>query len=207
MLKKLPLYLLLLIVSYPAGAAKNILIVGDSLSAGYGIAIEKSWVNLLQKRLGNEYSVQNISISGNTTSNGLASLPEALKLYSPVLTVIELGGNDGLRGLPLKTIKTQLAQMIELAKKSQSKVLLLGVRLPPNYGPEYTHKFHLMYTELGATYKISVVPLFLKGVDDDPILMQPDGIHPVSEAQLKMLDNTWECLEGILSDLTGKFCG
>jgi acyl-CoA thioesterase-1 len=209
MLKKLLPSLLLclsLLGVKTAFAAKNILIVGDSLSAGYGIPTGEGWVALLQKRLGSEYTVQNVSVSGHTTSNGLASLPQALEEYHPVVTIIELGGNDGLRGIPLATIQSQFSTMIELAQKNKSKVLLLGVRLPPNYGPEYTQKFQKIYSDLGKKYSISVVPLFLKNIDTNPKLMQADGIHPVAAAQPLMLDNVWSCLEPLLNNKSQKIC-
>jgi acyl-CoA thioesterase I len=182
----------------PASAAKNILIVGDSLSAGYGIPTEQGWVALLQKRLGKNYTVQNNSISGDTTSNGLANLPQELDRHKPIVTIIELGGNDGLRGIPLAAIQSQLASMIKISQQKNSKVLLLGVRLPPNYGQAYTKKFQAIYTDLGRKYNIAVVPLFLKNIDDNPKLMQADGIHPVMEAQQMMLDNVWVYLEPLL---------
>lgn len=187
-----------LLAACPAIAAVNILIVGDSLSAGYGIETDKSWVALLQQRLKKQATVHNISISGHTTSNGLADLPKALEQYKPDLTIIELGGNDGLRGIPLATIQSQLGDMVALAQKNKSKVLLLGVRLPPNYGPDYTQKFQAIYIALGKQYNVPVIPLFLKGIDDNPKLMQADGIHPVTEAQPKILDTVWASLKPLL---------
>lgn len=182
--------------------AKNtILIVGDSLSAGYGIELKQSWVNLLQKRLSEDkydYKVVNISASGSTTSNGLAKLPHALKKYQPHVTIIELGANDGLRGLDITVIKNNLTQMIQLAKAANSKVLLIGIRLPPNYGAAYTQQFQAIFPELGKQHQVSVIPLFLAKVDENPIFFQPDRIHPTAAAQNQMLDNVWVALKGML---------
>ncbi len=172
------------------------------MSAGYGINPQKGWVMLLQQRLQEkkyDAAVINASISGDTTSNGLTRLPDALKQYHPNIVIIELGGNDGLRGLPLFVIKNNLDSMITLAKDAGSQVLLLGVRMPPNYGPDYTQSFQKIFTSLANKESISVVPLFLKSVDDHPNLMQSDGIHPKEEAQTILLDNVWPMLEKMLS--------
>lgn len=182
-------------------AAEKILVLGDSLSAGFGIEVKQGWVNLLQQRihkLGYDYHVVNASISGNTTSNGLARLSHALTSYKPAITIIELGGNDGLRGLDPKLIKKNLAVMIEKAQQNNSKILLLGLRLPLNYGPAYDEQFKVLYQNLSQHYQISLVPLFLAGIDDKPALMQNDGVHPLAAAQAKMLDNVWTKLQPLL---------
>jgi acyl-CoA thioesterase I len=193
--------LLLWFFTLPVFADNSILVIGDSISAGYGINLQQGWVSLLQQRLIQQkfiYHVINASVSGDTTSNGLARLPQALKHYHPQITIIELGGNDGLRGLQISTIRANLQRMIMLAKKSQSKVLLLGVRLPPNYGLLYTQRFQNMFTDLAAHHAISVVPFFLKNIDDNAALMQADGIHPTVAAQIIMLNNMWPSLQQML---------
>lgn len=200
-MKKFLVLLILCLFTLPVMAEKTILIMGDSLSASHGFEPKNSWVTLLGKRLQEEkydYRVVNLSVSGNTTSNGLAALPTALKKYNPAITIIELGGNDGLRGLLPAVVKKNLQRMITLAKQSESKVLLLGVRLPPNYGPAYIEQFQQIFTGLGKEENISVVPLLLKGVDDNPALMQADGVHPVSGAQKVILENIWLVLKGML---------
>jgi acyl-CoA thioesterase-1 len=193
--------LLLCFFTLPVFAENSILVIGDSISAGYGITPKQGWVSLLQQRLIQQkygYYVVNASMSGDTTSNGLARLPQALKDHHPQITIIELGGNDGLRGLQIPTIRNNLQRMIMLAKKSRSQVLLLGVRLPPNYGLLYTQRFQHIFTDLAAQNAVSVVPLFLKNVDDDSVLMQADGIHPTIKAQMIMLNNMWQVLEKML---------
>jgi len=195
--------LLLCLFTVPILAKNTILIVGDSISAGFGIDPQKGWVMLLQQRLQEKkyaYQVVNSSISGDTTSNGLNRLPAMLQQYHPQITIIELGGNDGLRGLPLNVIKQNVASMISLAKKAGSKVLLLGVRLPPNYGPQYTQLFRQLFVNLAKEESVNLVPLFLNHVDDNPQLMQVDGIHPKEEAQVILLNNVWPILEKLISD-------
>lgn len=175
--------------------------MGDSISAGYGIDVKQGWVELLKQRLKEnkyDYEVVNTSISGDTTSNGLAQLPAALKQYKPVITIIELGGNDGLRGLKSSIIKANLERMIRLAKNASSKVLILGVRLPPNYGPEYTKAFQNIFISLAKRKDVVVVPFFLKKIDEDTSLMQSDQIHPTAAAQIILLDNMWPVLQGML---------
>lgn len=192
---------LLFLFSNTAFAAERILIIGDSLSANYGIETKQGWVNLLQLQLqktGYRYEVINASISGDTTSNGLARLPSALKQFQPQIVIIELGGNDGLRGLQIKTIANNLGQMINLAQQHNAKVLLLGLRIPPHYGPVYTQQFQAMYLKLANDHHISLVPLFLSGVDNQEKLMQADGIHPATAAQTILLENVWQKLKALL---------
>ncbi len=192
---------MLWLFTLPAFAENTILIIGDSISAAYGLNIDQGWVMLLKQRLQEKnynYRVINASISGDTTSNGLARLPVALKQYQPVITIIELGGNDGLRGLSLDIIQKNLQQMIMLAKTAGSKVILLGVRLPPNYGPAYTQQFQQLYLTLAEKNKINVVPVFLRGVDENAALMQTDGIHPTATAQAMLLDNMWPVLRNMI---------
>lgn len=200
-MKKSLLLLLLLFFTLPTFAKKTILIVGDSLSAGYNITLEKSWAMLLKQRLQDQhydYDVINVSISGNTTSNGLAQLPKAIEQHTPHIVIIEVGGNDGLRGLQLEIIKNNLQTMITLSKKNNAKVLLLGVRLPPNYGPAYTQQFQAIFSQLAKKNNISVVPLFLNSIDENNDLMNTDRIHPNEKAQSIMLDNVWPTLKPML---------
>jgi len=200
-MKKFISALLVCLFTLPVFANNSILIIGDSLSAGYGIDTNLGWVNLLRNKLqqnGYHYDVINSSISGDTTSQGLARLPGALKQFKPQITIIELGGNDGLRGLPIATIKNNLNQMISLIKKTNSHVLLIGVRLPPNYGLAYTNQFHQLFVSLAQQNKISIVPFFLQNIDQDYSLMQADHIHPIAKAQSAMLNNIWPTLEKLL---------
>lgn len=175
--------------------------MGDSLSAGYGIDLEQSWPSLLQKKLQTDnypYRVVNDSISGNTTSNGLARLPQALKKNHPVITIIALGGNDGLRGLQITVIERNLNEMIKLAKESGSKVLVIGLRLPPNYGPAYTQAFENIFSDLEKRSDIAVIPFFLQDVDIDEGYFQSDRVHPTAKAQTKILNNIWPKLQPML---------
>lgn len=183
-------------------ASKTILVLGDSLSAEYGIARGAGWVSLLEKRLQEERidaRVVNASISGETTSGGRARLPALLKQHQPTVVVIELGGNDGLRGLPVNAAQTNLREMIRASHQAKARVLLVGMRIPPNYGREYTERFFAMYANLAREHKTALVPFFLDGVAEKPELFQPDRIHPTAEAQPVMLDNVWPKLQPLLA--------
>ena len=171
---------------------------GDSLSAAYGIAVDKGWVNLLQEKLGDDYKVVNGSISGETSAGGLTRLPEALKTHQPAYVLLELGANDGLRGIDLPTMRSNLEQMVKLAQAAKAKVVLIGIKLPPNYGTTFTDKFDAVYTDLAKEYELPLVPFLLAGVAEDWDLMQADGLHPTAEAEPKVLDNVWAVLEGVL---------
>jgi acyl-CoA thioesterase-1 len=200
-MKKIFLCFLLYLFTVPIFAKNAILVVGDSLSSGYSLQPNEMWITALKERLAEHsyhYDVINISVSGNTTSNGLASLPHALETHHPEITIIELGGNDGLRGLQLTQIKKNLQEMITLAKNANSKVLLLGVRLPPNYGQAYTEQFSAIFVDLAKENDVAIVPLFLNGVDDQPNMMGPDRIHPTAKAQSILLDNVWGELKNLL---------
>jgi acyl-CoA thioesterase I len=180
-----------------------ILIIGDSLSAGYGIKTEESWPHLLQKQLSEQnhiHRVINDSISGNTTHNGLSRLSNSLQQHQPHIVILQLGGNNGLRGLSLKQMRNNLIQMIEQIQAQNAKLLLLGIKIPPNYGAAYTERFEAIFTELAQQYTLAFEPFFLAGVADNPELMQNDGIHPNSAAQSVMLDNVWRVLEPLLLD-------
>jgi len=185
-----------------AGAATpTILVLGDSLSAAYGIPAEQGWVNLLQRRLaenGFPHRVVNASISGDTTSGGLSRLPAALAREHPALVVLELGANDGLRGQSLDAMADNLARMIELSQQAGARVALAEMRIPPNYGPAYTQKFQWVFGDLAARHDIVLIPFLLDGVAGDRTLIQDDGLHPSAEAQPQILDNVWPALEPLL---------
>ena len=175
--------------------------MGDSISAGYGIQRDESWVELLSRSLSQaEYPhvVVNGSISGETTGGGLARLPQALDTHSPEVVVIELGGNDGLRGYPTDLVRSNLKQMVELSLARDAKVLLVGMQIPPNYGPRYTEAFFSMYEGIADETGVPLVPFFLEKVALTPGLMQSDGIHPTAEAQPLLLETLWDYLEPLL---------
>jgi acyl-CoA thioesterase-1 len=178
-----------------------ILILGDSLSASYGIHLEQGWVARLQERLkskGYPYQVVNASISGETTRGALARLDTLLDAHEPEIVVVELGGNDGLRGLSLSEMQQNFSQIIEQSQQSGAQVLLVSMRLPPNYGPTYTERFQKLFAELGNKYEIAIAPFILRGIATRLELMQSDGIHPRPEAQALMLDNIWPALIPLL---------
>jgi len=193
--------LLALAAAAPAAAAGGVLVFGDSLSAGYGVASGRGWVDLLEARLreqGIGLQVVNASVSGETTQGGVTRIDDALARHRPAVVVLELGGNDALRGLPLERTKRNLAEMVRRARAAGARVLLLGMRIPPNYGPEYTRRFEALYRELHEALGVAFVPFFLDGVALDAALMQDDGIHPTAAAQPRMLDNVWPALEPLL---------
>ena len=195
----------LLALEANAAPVPSILVVGDSLSAGYGIELRDGWVTLLQQRLtrqGYPHAVVNASISGDTTSGGRARLAAALKRHRPRIVILELGGNDGLRGLSLRETRANLEAMIKSAQTAGAQVLLVGIHLPSNYGPEYTGKFHAIYRDLARARNTALVPFLLEGVALTPGLMQPDGIHPRAAAQPRLLDNVWPYLEPLLKPET-----
>jgi len=178
-----------------------VLVVGDSLSAGYGVAVDATWVALLQRRLaaqGYGYRVVNASISGDTTGAARARLPRALELHKPAIVILELGGNDGLRGLPVRTVRENFEFLIEHSQAAGAKVVLVGMRMPPNYGAAYADAFHALYGELASHYGTPLVGFFLEGVALDDKLMQADGIHPTAAAQPRLLDNLWPVLSPVL---------
>ncbi len=180
---------------------KTLLVFGDSLSAAYGIDSRKGWVALLQEKLAEthpEWHVVNASISGETTAGGLSRLPEALETHNPDLILLQLGANDGLRGLPLKGMKGNLSQMIALSKQHDTNVLLFEMRIPPNYGPLYGQRFQKVFSELAVQHEILLVSFFLNGVAGQAGLNQSDGIHPKAVAQRQLLKNVWAHLEPML---------
>ena len=175
----------------------TVLVVGDSLSAGFGMDLDRTWVSLLEARLQEEgygYRVVNASISGDTTGNGLRRLPRALKLHQPEIVIIELGGNDGLRGLPVSVMQDNLRQMIEKSEAAGAMVVLAGILIPPNYGEDYASDFAAVYPTLAAEYQLPLIPFFMDGVALDRTMMQDDGIHPNENAQPVLLENVWEVL-------------
>lgn len=176
--------------------------MGDSLSAGYGIAIETGWVNLLQQRLraqGYPHTVVNASISGETTAGGLARLPAALDTHQPEIVLIELGANDGLRGLSLKTLRANLTRLLELSQKAGAQTVLFEMRIPPNYGPAYTAEFQTAFAHVARARRNVLVPFFLAPIALDPTSFQDDGIHPTAAVQPLLLDAVWPHLKPLLA--------
>ena len=202
------LVLLMLIAASAASASATpadtpvILVFGDSISAGFGLArVEQGWVALLQTRLkeqGYGYQVVNASVSGETTAGGLARLPRALMLHQPKIVILELGGNDGLRALPIAQMRANLVHMIDLSAAAGAKVLLLGMRMPPNYGPDYTEQFRSCYVEVARDEKLPLVPFLLNDIALSLNLMQADGVHPNELGQPKLLANVWPSLMPLL---------
>lgn len=180
-------------------ANTTLLVFGDSLSAAYGIPVQQGWVNLLAQKLENRnIQVINASISGETTSGGLTRIATTLAQHKPTIVVLELGANDGLRGLPVKQMEQNLAAIIRASQQAGAKVLLLGMKIPPNYGPQYTRDFSNTYTALARQFKTGLVPFFLEGVAGNPALIQQDGLHPTAEAQPKLVENVWAVLRKML---------
>lgn len=188
-------------VAAPAHARPTILIFGDSLSAGYGLPQRTGWVTLLERRLaddGHDARVVNASISGETTVGGKNRIERTLRQHRPDIVIIELGANDALRGARLEDIRRHLSAMIELTKRYNAKVLLVGMRIPPNYGRKYTEGFHSLYTEVARQHDVALVPFMLDGFADQRELFQHDGIHPVAAAQPRVLDNIYPALQRLL---------
>ncbi|MDK1394776.1 arylesterase [Pseudomonas protegens] len=182
-------------------AAGTVLIVGDSISAAFGLDTRQGWVALLEKRLkdqGFTDRVVNASVSGDTSAGGQARLPALLAEHKPEVVILELGGNDGLRGQPPRQLQQNLASMIDSSQAQGAKVLLLGMQLPPNYGVRYTQAFSQVYSQLANEKKVALVPFFLDGVGGHPELMQADGLHPAAAAQGKLLENVWPTLKPLL---------
>ncbi len=201
MMKKLLLSTLLLLLLPAAQGAPRILVLGDSLSAAHGMAQKEGWVSLLQQRLQREgypHRVVNASISGETSSGALARLPRELDIHAPHIVLIELGGNDGLRGLSLEALEANLAAMIEMVLDRGAKPLLIGMRLPPNYGPAFTGRFAALFPALARRYNIPLAPFLLEGLASKRAFFQADGIHPNAAAQPLMLENVWSRLRELL---------
>ena len=182
--------------------AKTVMVLGDSISAGYGIEPQQAWVNLLQKRLDQQYPKQhkvvNASVSGETTSGALARLPKLLQTHKPNVVVIELGGNDGLRGQPPLMIQKNLAQLIQQSQKANATVVVLGMKMPPNYGTAYSKAFENNYKVVSQQYKVKLLPFFLEGVAGNKSLMQKDLVHPNGKAQAILLNLAYPYIKGAL---------
>jgi acyl-CoA thioesterase-1 len=180
----------------------TLLVFGDSLSAGYGVEAGQGWVDLLAQRLEEKklpYRVVNASISGDTSAGGLSRISAELKRHQPDILVLELGANDGLRGLPLNAMKNNLSSIIRLAKAAGTKVVLLGMQMPPNYGPRYTERFSAIYGELAREQQLPLVPFLLQKVALDPSLMQTDNLHPNAKGQPLLLETVWPVLQPLLA--------
>ena len=196
-------FLIFTFLPLAASAADDsyILILGDSLSAAYGMEISESWPSLLQQRLeenGHAYRVFNSSITGDTTQGGLARLTRLLEKQQPAIVILELGGNDGLRGLPLEVTRSNLSSMIEQSQAAGARVILAEMRIPPNYGRTYTEKFHGNYASLAQQYDAELLPFLLQDIALEAGLMQADGIHPTADAQPLILDQVWQILKPLL---------
>jgi acyl-CoA thioesterase-1 len=195
--------LLFICLGFAAYAApgKTVLVYGDSLSAAYGMPAERGWVALLEERLQREqadYSVANASISGETSAGGLARIGKTLERNPPAIVILELGANDGLRGLPVEAMTKNLSAIIERSQKAGAKVLLIGMRLPPNYGDAYTRAFERAYADLAKQHRTALLPFLLEGFGDKAELFQPDRIHPTETAQPIVLRNVWRALAPLL---------
>jgi acyl-CoA thioesterase-1 len=184
-----------------ATAAPVILVVGDSLSASYGIEVQQGWVALMEQRLksqGYGYRVVNASVSGETSTGARARLPRLLELHRPALMILEIGANDGLRGMPLVQTRDNLKFMLDLAANRKTQTILVGMQIPPNYGPKYADGFYALFADQAKSRKLPYVPFFLEGVALDMSLMQADGLHPTAAAQPRLLDNVWTALKPVL---------
>ncbi|WP_319005130.1 arylesterase [Microbulbifer elongatus] len=184
-----------------ADEKQTLVILGDSISAAYGLDEREGWVQLLRKRLADRslaVDVVNASISGETSAGGLTRLPRLLAEHSPDYLVVELGGNDGLRGYPPRMLQSNLQQMVKLAREGGAEVLLLGMQMPPNYGKAYTKAFAAVYPKVAAAEQVPLIPFFLEPVALEEGAMQTDGIHPTAKAQPALLEHVWPCLEAIL---------
>jgi acyl-CoA thioesterase I len=201
--KRFLVLLILVFAGFPANAdTPAILVFGDSISAGYGLArVEQGWVGMLRAKLKDEgygYQVVNASVTGETTAGGLARLPRALALHHPRVVILELGGNDGLRALPIDQMRSNLGKMVDLSVDSGAQVLVLGMRIPPNYGPEFTEKFFAAFADVARDKRAPLVPFLLNDIALSPNLMQADGVHPNELGQPKLLDNVWPRLRPLL---------
>lgn len=180
----------------------RILIFGDSLSAAHGIAGDAGWVSLLEQRLADRdahWQVRNASVGGETTAGGRTRLPALLEEFPPDVVILELGGNDGLRGLSLRAMRENLAAMLDASDAAGAEVLLAGIRIPPNYGPVYTERFEAVFADLAAERDLAFVPFLLEGIALQPEMMLADGIHPAAEAQARILQNVWDELEALVA--------
>jgi acyl-CoA thioesterase-1 len=204
MLGRLLQLLLLAVLTIPLGwgAERTLVVVGDSLSSGYGLAAGQSWVSMLEQRLdeqGYGYTVVNASISGDTSAGGRARLPRLLERHAPAIVILELGGNDGLRGQPIAELRSNLDAMLDMVEATGAQAVLAGIRIPPNYGSAYTESLAAVYTELAEAHGVPLLEFMLDGVALNPSLMQADGIHPNAEGQQIILENVWSVLDDVLA--------
>lgn len=190
--------LLFLLAFSQMGFTQTLLVLGDSISAGYGIEVQQGWVNLLQQSLGAKHRVINGSVSGHTTADGLARLPLLLQQHTPDIVIVELGGNDGLRGYPLIGLQKNLGKIIQASQQAGAQVLLIGMQIPPNYGKRYSEQFQNSYPAIASQYKVKLLPLFLESVALKPGYIQDDGIHPSAIAQPELRDKVLSALSGML---------
>ena len=196
------LLLLILTAVAPVHAARTILVFGDSLSAGYGLPAGSGWVSLLEQRLKRDrldYTIVNASISGETTLGGRNRIADALAEHKPAVVIVQLGGNDGLRGNSIEETRRNLIAIVGASRKARAKVLLVGMRIPPNYGKVYTRRFEALFAEVARQQNASLVPFMLQGFADKPEWFQSDGIHPAVEAQPRILDNIYRRLRALLT--------
>ena len=203
MLRRLLLTWLTFLLCLPltAWAGGTILVYGDSLSAAYGLAQNAGWAALLQARLQQkrlDYTVSNVSVSGETTSGGATRIADALKVHQPRVIIVELGANDGLRGLPPQEMRANLAKIVSASRRARARVLLVGMRMPPNYGETYTRQFAEVYADVAREYKTALVPYLLQGMDQRRELFQADDMHPTAAAQPILLENVWKALLPLL---------
>jgi len=203
-LRSVVLFFTLAFAAIASAAPNTLMVMGDSLSAAYGVNTETAWVALLRSRLdkasNDDWEVANASISGETTDGGLRRLPELLERHQPSIVIIELGANDGLRGFPPTVTRNNLKAMIEQAQAINSRVLLVGMQLPPNYGKRYTEAFAAIYPDLAESEDTALVPFFMDNIYNQPGMMQGDGLHPTEKAQPRLLENVWPHLEPLLED-------
>ncbi len=205
-MQKMHIYLFLLLtfvtnIALAQSSTTKLLVMGDSLSAGYGIDIQQGWVSLLEKELNKTHKVQiiNASVSGETSSGGKTRLPALLAEHKPDVVILELGGNDGLRGQPLKLLENNLQTMIDASKTSGAKVILAGMQIPPNYGPRYSTQFKALYATLAEKNQAGLIPFLLEGIGGKAELMQRDGIHPTAEAQPIIVENVLPTINKIIT--------
>ena len=201
MLIRLLVVLLFALGGLPAASAATILVYGDSLSAGYGVPRNSDWAHLLQQRLREkktDYTVVNASISGETTLGGANRINDALRNHRPAITIVALGANDGLRGSDLKTMRSNLERIIGAARSARSQVILVGMQIPPNYGPQYTEKFSATFRDVAKAKRVALVPFLLEGFADKRELFQADNLHPTAEAQAMMLETVWKTLAPVI---------
>jgi acyl-CoA thioesterase I len=195
------LLMLLAIGGIPAASAATILVYGDSLSAGYGVPRNSDWAHLLQLRLREkktDYTVVNASISGETTLGGANRIDDALRNHRPAITIVALGANDGLRGSDLQAMRSNLERIIDAARGAKSRVILVGMRIPPNYGPQYTEKFQRTFGDVAKAKRVPLVPFLLEGFADKRELFQADNLHPTADAQPLMLETVWKTLAPLI---------